>query len=111
LRAVSKALSGRFRKTDMVCRYGGEEFCVFLLSPNEKLTLVIAEECRQQIEDMSIPFEDKILRVTISIGVAEFPSADVQTLTSLIERADAALYEAKRSGRNAVKIRRETENG
>jgi diguanylate cyclase (GGDEF)-like protein len=102
LRSVSKTLMQRFRKTDMVGRYGGEEFCVFLLSMNGEKAVEIAEECRRQIEDSPIPFEDKTIRVTISIGIAAFPSDEEQTLTALISSADAALYKAKSSGRNCV---------
>ncbi|MDR2355946.1 MAG: diguanylate cyclase, partial [Clostridiales Family XIII bacterium] len=102
LRVVSQTLSQRFRKTDAVCRYGGEEFCVLLLSPSKEKAAEIAEECRKRIEDLSIPFEDKIIRVTISIGLAEFLPARDRTLTELIARADAALYEAKAGGRNRV---------
>jgi diguanylate cyclase (GGDEF)-like protein len=102
LRTVSKTLSQRFRKTDLIGRYGGEEFCVFLLTPNREKAAELAEECRRQIEISPILFEDKIIRVTISIGIAEFPSAQIQTLTELISRADAALYEAKSNGRNQV---------
>jgi diguanylate cyclase (GGDEF)-like protein len=102
LRSVSKTLSQRFRRTDMVCRYGGEEFCVFLVSSIREKVVEIAEECRRQVESLSIPFDDKTIRVTISIGIAEFPTATKQTLTTLISCADAALYEAKSSGRNCV---------
>jgi diguanylate cyclase (GGDEF)-like protein len=102
LRAVSKILSNRFRKTDMVGRYGGEEFCVFLLAPNGEKAVEIAEECRRQVENLQIQFEGKTIRVTISIGVAEFLPAQHETLTMLISDADAALYEAKSSGRNRV---------
>jgi diguanylate cyclase (GGDEF)-like protein len=102
LRCVSQALSRRFRKTDTVCRYGGEEFCVFLLSPSGESAAKMAEECRRYIENLPVPFEDKILRVTVSIGLAEFLPARDRTLTALIARADAALYEAKARGRNRV---------
>jgi diguanylate cyclase (GGDEF)-like protein len=102
LRSVSKTLMQRFRKTDMVCRYGGEEFCVFLLSLTREKVVEIAEECRRQIENLQIPFEGKTIRVTVSIGIAEFPSSPEQTLTALISRADAALYRAKFGGHNRV---------
>jgi diguanylate cyclase len=102
LRCVSKTLLQRFRKTDMVGRYGGEEFCVFLFSLGGEKAAEIAEECRRQVEGLPILFEDKTIRVTISIGVAEFLSGQYQTLTTLISRADAALYEAKSGGRNRV---------
>jgi diguanylate cyclase (GGDEF)-like protein len=102
LRSVSRTLQQRFRKTDMVGRYGGEEFCVFLFSTNRENAVEIAEGYRRQIENLMIPFEDKTIRVTISIGIAEFPSAREQTLMALIARADAALYAAKSGGRNRV---------
>jgi diguanylate cyclase (GGDEF)-like protein len=102
LRAVSGALSRRFRKTDMLGRYGGEEFCACLLMPDKQKAAEIAEECRKQIEALYIPFENKTIHVTISIGLAEFPSGGEQTLTELISRADAALYRAKSGGRNRV---------
>jgi diguanylate cyclase (GGDEF)-like protein len=102
LRAVSRALSQRFRKTDMICRYGGEEFCVFLFSLTGEKAVEIAEECRRHIEHMPILYENKTIRVTVSIGIAEFPAPPEQTLTELILRADTALYKAKTGGRNRV---------
>jgi diguanylate cyclase (GGDEF)-like protein len=102
LRSVSRTLLQRFRKTDMVGRYGGEEFCVFLFTLTGEKAAEIAEECRRQIENLPIVFEDKTIRVTVSIGVAEFPFSPEQTLTELIARADAALYRAKSGGRNRV---------
>jgi diguanylate cyclase (GGDEF)-like protein len=102
LRSVSRTLLQRFRKTDLVGRYGGEEFCVFLVAPSEERAAEIAEECRRQVGNLPVPFEDKTISVTISIGIAEFLSARDQTLTALISCADAALYVAKSSGRNRV---------
>jgi diguanylate cyclase (GGDEF)-like protein len=102
LRSLSRTLLQRFRKTDMVGRYGGEEFCVFLFSLDGEKAVEIAEKCRQQAENLPILFEDKTIRITISIGVAEFISGRQDTLTTLISRADAALYEAKSGGRNRV---------
>ena len=102
LRFVSATLLRRFRKTDMVCRYGGEEFCVFLPTLNARKAAEIAEECRRHIEHTPVSWEDKTIRVTVSIGIAEFPSVRNQTLTALISCADGALYAAKSGGRNRV---------
>jgi diguanylate cyclase (GGDEF)-like protein len=102
LRAVSRMLSQRFRKTDMVCRYGGEEFCVFLFALNRDKVAEIAEGCRRQMENTPISFEGHAIGVTVSIGIAEFPDPPENTLTALIARADAALYKAKAGGRNRV---------
>ncbi|MCE9645839.1 MAG: diguanylate cyclase [Chloroflexi bacterium] len=89
------------RAVDLVCRYGGEEFIVLLPETNLESARSVAERLRQKI--MKDPFESDAgtLEITISIGVAE--SNEYDTLQTLIERADIALYEAKRGGRNQVK--------
>lgn len=88
------------RATDMVGRYGGEEFVMLLAETNLEAARIIAERLRQGV--MKAPFITDAGNITItsSIGVAEARSAD--TLETLIERADAALYRAKNSGRNRV---------
>ena len=88
------------RTTDLVCRYGGEEFVVLLTETNLEAASFIAERLRISI--MSNPFTTDTgeIRITSSIGVAEAKKKD--DLHSLIERADEALYLAKNAGRNQV---------
>ncbi|WP_428240469.1 GGDEF domain-containing protein [Gynuella sp.] len=92
------------RRTDVLIRYGGEEFVVIL--PNAPLSYVhsVAEEVRSHIEKTPFFYDQNRLSVTISCGVSTvIPNSDM-TVYELIEGADQALYQAKRSGRNCVKI-------
>lgn len=94
---VARRLSENVRGTDVLARWGGEEFIVLLRFCGLRDGLVAANKLRQRIADT--PFEN-LLSVSVSIGAAELqPDED---LTSWLSRADAALYEAKRSGRNTV---------
>jgi diguanylate cyclase (GGDEF)-like protein len=90
------------RATDLVGRYGGEEFIILLSETNLEVARLIGERLRQSI--MNTPFETDAGEITItsSIGIAEARKQD--TLETLIERADAALYKAKNLGRNRVVI-------
>ena len=88
------------RATDLVGRYGGEEFIILLSETNLEAARLIGERLRQFI--MNTPFETDAGKITItsSIGIAEAGKQD--TLETVIERADAALYKAKNLGRNRV---------
>lgn len=88
------------RTVDLISRYGGEEFVILLPETNLESAARVAERLRQLI--MNDPFETDAgsIRITISVGVAE--SKDTDTLHTLIERADVALYKAKNAGRNRV---------
>ncbi len=101
LRQVAQLLAGRARSSDVVCRYGGEEYVVLLPNMTAHTALVRAEEYRSQLQAMGISFEDKTLRTTLSIGMASFPKHG-NTVHELIRLADAALYQAKQTGRNRV---------
>lgn len=85
---------------DTVCRYGGEEFMVIARETSQEGGQILAERIREGIEAMVVDG----LRVTASIGVAGIRETGASTPGELIERADAALYEAKRSGRNRVVV-------
>jgi diguanylate cyclase (GGDEF)-like protein len=103
LRIVAETLNQSIRQgTDLVARYGGEEFVIILPGADHALTLPVAERARAAVAALKLPHEgaDSGI-VTISIGIAATgPSAE--TTEQLIASADAALYEAKRSGRNRV---------
>ncbi len=100
LHALAERCQKNSRAVDLIGRYGGEEFVILLPETNLESASVIAERLRQSI--MNFPFATDAggLRITVSIGVTEAVFKD--TLLTLIERADAALYKAKRSGRNCV---------
>ena len=99
--SVAQTLIRSLRPSDMPVRYGGEEFSVFLPGTTDENAKIIAERIRRNMENMSISLADgTILQVTVSIGYAERIEND--TVESLIDRADKALYYAKENGRNRV---------
>ncbi|MGH8053995.1 MAG: diguanylate cyclase [Stenotrophomonas sp.] len=102
LAAVGQLLTSRLRGEDIACRYGGEEFTVILPESDRASALRYAEEIRIALSQMSVPFSGKTLPpITVSLGVATYPVDGVAGIT-LLRKADAALYRAKRSGRNRV---------
>lgn len=94
---VAKIIRENIRKADLLGRYGGEEYLVILPRTSQKEALVVAEKIRQNIENES--FTSQGLKVTISIGVAEYCGEKV---TALVNKADECLYKAKRRGRNRI---------
>ena len=101
LQLVAGVLLDSCRTTDVVCRYGGDEFCVLLPETGERGAATWAERVRQAIADTSFPAADQSFNVTASIGVAErIGRAD--NAESLIDAADQALLVAKETGRDRV---------
>ncbi|MBK7450160.1 MAG: diguanylate cyclase [Anaerolineales bacterium] len=88
------------RTTDLVGRYGGEEFIILLTETNLEAARFIGERLRQSVMNTQFHTEVGAITITSSIGIAQAKNAD--TLNSLIKRADAALYQAKNAGRNIV---------
>jgi diguanylate cyclase (GGDEF)-like protein len=103
LRRVAAALAENVRDVDLVARYGGEEFAIILPGATPEVAHRVAERVCAAVQTLEEPHEGAPLgHVTVSVGVAAaFPSAEC-TIRQLIERADGALYEAKRNGRNQV---------
>jgi diguanylate cyclase (GGDEF)-like protein len=103
LRDVARALHGcAARASDVVARYGGEEFAAILPGSSRKEALIVAETMRAAVEalDLESPAPDG--RITVSIGAARISDIETDTEHRLIERADRALYDSKRAGRNRV---------
>jgi diguanylate cyclase (GGDEF)-like protein len=88
--------------TDILARLGGEEFVLLLPDTRGEEAAVRAEQLRRRIEAAPLSLGDAMARITASIGVAE-AEADMTRFTDLMKRADKALYEAKRAGRNRVR--------
>jgi diguanylate cyclase (GGDEF)-like protein len=97
LKQVAALLKESTRTVDCVARYGGEEFAVLLPETEMSGALEVAERIRTKVERADFPNR----KVTLSIGVAEFPR-DAETTNEIIVVADAALYVAKHNGRNQV---------
>jgi diguanylate cyclase (GGDEF)-like protein/PAS domain S-box-containing protein len=101
LSATAAVLDGAKRKADILARFGGEEFVVLLPETATPGAFELAEKLRSSVALAPVSWRDHELAITISIGVGTLTAADA-TIDSLIARADAALYEAKRLGRNRV---------
>jgi diguanylate cyclase (GGDEF)-like protein len=87
------------RTTDVRCRYGGDEFLIILPDTPLLGAQQVAEGLRREIATLAMVAGDKTIPVTASFGVATADQAELG-VTALIERADEALYQAKRAGRN-----------
>lgn len=108
LQQVARLIREQLRRSDVVARYGGEEFAVLLAHADRRSALEVAERIRQKVERHTfIPAAAAEIRVSVSVGVStytpsEAPRIVAQIRHQLIEQADAALYRAKREGRNRV---------
>lgn len=101
LKKVAERLALSVREVDMLARYGGEEFCAVFPETNKELALEVAQRVRRAVGSENIKVFDEELRVTVSVGIATYPE-DGAGIGKLVEKADMALYKAKRKGRNMV---------
>ncbi len=101
LKEIANIIRENVREIDIVGRFGGEEFCVVLAETDMEGARVVAERIRKSAEKRLIKAYDSTLRVTLSIGLAMYPS-DGKLLEELMDKADWALYRAKSQGRNCV---------
>jgi two-component system chemotaxis family response regulator WspR len=104
LKRVAAVLNGQIKRpTDLAARYGGEEFALLLPQTDLDGALLLADACRVALEGLALPHpETKHGLVTMSMGVVSLQAGEDGSGQDLIHAADAALYEAKRSGRNRV---------
>lgn len=102
--AVARRTAAIMRETDLLCRYGGEEFVTLLSDTDAAVALAVAERLRQAVETAAAPGDARGLRVTVSVGVASAPAGVAPDLEALLRQADAAMYQAKRAGRNCVRM-------
>ena len=106
IKKISKNINDNVRKIDIPCRYGGEEFIVILPFTSEKGAKIVAERIRKSIEKDVIEINESIkLSLTISIGIAKYENGE--SIDSLINRSDKALYSAKQKGRNRSAVLQE----
>ena len=101
LREVGKRIQESTREIDIAGRFGGEEFCVVLPDTDRAGARYAAERIRQAVEAGSIKAYDAEVKITLSLGVATYPE-DGARIEELTDKADWALYRAKREGRNRV---------
>ena len=102
LKEVAELLQESVRKSDVPCRYGGEEFAVIMPNTHLKDGQKFCERLRVAVEKHAIRYNGTKLHVTVSIGVAQFAPTSDNSSADLLEKADNALYLAKKEGRNKV---------
>ena len=101
LRSVAASMQASIRQPDILGRYGGEEFALLMPDTDADMAMRVAERIRAAVQMGGVEWNGRRLSITISGGVAAFASHGV-TGDALVAAADAALYEAKRAGRNRV---------
>jgi diguanylate cyclase (GGDEF)-like protein len=101
LRAVAETLRGDIRITDVGARYGGDEFVLLLPETDLNGAMLVADKVRIDVGRLALPYDGLVIRTSASIGLVTFPD-DGRTSTELLRRADLAMYEAKRRGRDQV---------
>lgn len=101
LKFIAGVLNEKVRTTDFVSRYGGEEFAVLLPETSVDRALVVAEKIRKALQNSSLLHGKTKIKVTVSAGVGGV-KPDGESLADLVARVDAALYQAKKKGRNCV---------
>ena len=99
LKRIAASAAEGLRATDLIGRYGGEEFVIILPSTDADTALKIAERVRKTIEGSA---QDQQPMVTVSLGIATARSED--SSRAILKRADIALYDAKRAGRNRSRL-------
>lgn len=104
LKELANILKESVRETDMVARFGGEEFIILLPETTRMQSTQLAENLRLRIQNHIFPMEEKQPNkdLTVSIGVAFYPFKSVVSPDTMLEKADQALYKAKKKGRNRV---------
>ncbi|MCE1247780.1 MAG: sensor domain-containing diguanylate cyclase [Firmicutes bacterium] len=100
---AAKLFKRTVRGTDVVGRYGGEEFCALLPETSTSGALIIADRLRKELETMVFRYQDIDIKATMSVGVSTFPR-DATDPTELMRKADIALYRSKEEGRNRVTV-------
>ena len=99
LKQISKAALQTFRQTDMIFRFGGEEFVVILTETDLEQAKIPLERFRKTVETLNIEYKDSVITITVSAGACQFDSS-FNTKDEFLAKTDGALYNAKNSGRN-----------
>jgi diguanylate cyclase (GGDEF)-like protein len=103
LRLTVECIQGQLRQTDLIARYGGDEFVVLLPETPASGAVGVADRIRRSMETASLPTRDGVIAATVSIGIAGYPNhgADFE---SVLEKADQAMYASKSGGKNRTSM-------
>jgi len=104
LSSVANAMSKSVKQNDVVCRFGGEEFCIILPDTTKSQAYEITERIRRNISKIIFNFKDETVKITISSGISHSDSSDKKTASRLINESDIALYSAKNNGRDRTEV-------
>ena len=110
LHRLAKIFLDNVRETDLVVRFGGEEFLILLVDPDPGFSLAMAERIRIAVEKYEFEIRGATIQITISIGTAPFDGSTDSDIHESFKHADIAMYEAKENGRNQVIIYAETDH-
>ena len=102
LQLIASTLKKNLREADFIARYGGEEFVILLPGTPADAAAGVAEKLRTSIEACPFNFRGERVSITMSFGISEFRA--LESTEMVFERADKALYKAKKSGRNRAVI-------
>ena len=100
LKVVAYYLQNALRGSDLIARYGGEEFAIILPETSKSDGLIVAERLRETVASLKIDYEERTMSVTASFGLSNLQNSGKIDKSQLIKKADYALYQAKRAGRN-----------
>ena len=103
IKQIGKILQDSVRNIDVVARYGGEEFTIILVDTSQTHSLAVTQRIVNNIEKFKFSLDGINEKMTISAGMAEFPK-DSDNIKILIEKADKAMYKAKKLGGNNVSV-------
>jgi diguanylate cyclase (GGDEF)-like protein len=102
LKYLADILRGEVRTTDIVCRYGGEEFAIVFPETHLNLAVKVADRIREKVASRPVPIDDGEIRLTASMGASVYMKTSVLDLEGFVASVDKYLYEAKQSGRNCI---------
>jgi diguanylate cyclase (GGDEF)-like protein len=102
LKFLADILSNDVRTTDIVCRYGGEEFALIFPETHLNLAVKVADRIRKQISSQPVAIDDGEIKLTVSMGASVYMKFSVLDFNDFVASVDKYLYEAKQSGRNCI---------
>jgi len=103
IKVTADRIEENLRAGDVLCRYGGEEFAVIIRDCNKGNLLYLAERIREIFDGRAIKYNDKMMKVTVSMGIAISSDENIADPEDLIAEADKNLYRAKKDGRNCIR--------
>jgi diguanylate cyclase (GGDEF)-like protein len=104
LKRIATIIAHSVRKTDIVARYGGDEIVIILPDASKESAKMVADRILKGVQEEEFQFEEKKIRLTVSIGISNMTGGEPMSPEQLLRLADSALYRAKDAGKNTVHI-------